>query len=859
MEKEKPMFRLKNVKLKPKLIGLFLAVGLLPLAAVGYWAVHLSSEAMMEDSYAQLRAIRDLKTSQIEDYFSTVDDEMNSLTHTVASLRQAEFDTLTAVHENQADAVEHYFARNAVSREDVKAGGAFEAAMNRITDIRDGLGETGESYLMERLDGRYLYRSSVETMGDGSFGFGYDATEIVPDYVVEAHKGASGRDVFTDKNGDLLMAVYSPLEIDGMNWVMVTKMNLDEAIVPTVLGESKDYYAQFLEESGYSDLFLIHPEGHIFYTVEREADYNTNILSGPFSESSLGNAVREAIENKELAFGDFQPYEPSGGVPAAFVADPIMHEGEAELVVALQLPLPEINQIMQSRVGMGETGESYLVGPDKLMRSDSFLDPEDHSVAASFADPENGDVDTVASRAALSGEAGTRIITDYLGGTVLSAYEPVQVFDTTWAVISEINHGEVTAPIDNLTTSILIAAAVLAALIALAAYLVASAIARPMVAGVSFAERVAEGDLTGELNVNQKDEVGQLATAMQNMVTHLRGVVAEIKSAGQNVSSGSQQMSSSAQQMSQGATEQASSSEEVSSSIEEMDSNIQQNADNAQETEKIARKAANDAEEGGKAVSQTVEAMRNIAEKISIIEEIARNTNLLALNAAIEAARAGEHGKGFAVVASEVRKLAERSQKAAGEISEVSSSSVEVAESAGSVLDSLVPDIKRTAELVQEISAASTEQRTGSDQINRAIAQLDQVTQQNASQSEEMSSMAEELASQAEQLESTISFFKVGDDGGEAWQHSYVHSDSYATHAGGTHGSAAAAGTRTAQAAGNGHSTVANANGTGNAKGTTGVTVSSSAANGTAAGSYGLGGRSAQANGTMEDDEFEEY
>jgi methyl-accepting chemotaxis protein len=200
--------------------------------------------------------------------------------------------------------------------------------------------------------------------------------------------------------------------------------------------------------------------------------------------------------------------------------------------------------------------------------------------------------------------------------------------------------------------------------------------------------------------------------------------------------------------------------------MEEMGSNISQNSDNASQTEKIALKAAGNAEEGGKAVSETVEAMREIAEKITIIEEIARQTNLLALNAAIEAARAGEHGKGFAVVASEVRKLAERSQKAAGEISELSQSSVDVAERAGEMIAGIIPDIRRTAELVQEINAASTEQDAGADQINNALAQLDQVVQQNASSSEEMASMAEELSSQAVQLQETVSFFQIDDLGG---------------------------------------------------------------------------------------------
>jgi len=293
------------------------------------------------------------------------------------------------------------------------------------------------------------------------------------------------------------------------------------------------------------------------------------------------------------------------------------------------------------------------------------------------------------------------------------------------------------------------------------ALLLTKAITGPVIKGVGFAKAMAEGDFTRLLDIDQKDEMGVLAASLNEMVGKLREVVAEVQSASENVASGSEELSASAQSMSQGATEQAASVEEISSSMEEMSSNIKQNAENAQQTQSIAVKAAQDAREGGEAVVSAVAAMKNIAEKISIIEEIARQTNLLALNAAIEAARAGEHGKGFAVVAAEVRKLAERSGSAAAEISELSSSSVQVAERAGSMLTKMVPDIQRTADLVQEIAAASQEQNSGADQINRAIQQLDQVVQQNASASEEMASTSEELSSQAEQLQSTMAFFRV--------------------------------------------------------------------------------------------------
>ncbi|HEX2865840.1 MAG TPA: methyl-accepting chemotaxis protein [Ignavibacteriales bacterium] len=273
------------------------------------------------------------------------------------------------------------------------------------------------------------------------------------------------------------------------------------------------------------------------------------------------------------------------------------------------------------------------------------------------------------------------------------------------------------------------------------------------------AEEIASGNLL--VNARERSENDKLMQSLDSMIKRLTEVVANVKQAADYVASGSQQMSSGSEQLSQGTTEQAASAEEASSSMEEMTSNIKQNAENALQTEKIALKSAEDAREGGRAVEETVVAMKEIASKISIIEEIARQTNLLALNAAIEAARAGEHGKGFAVVASEVRKLAERSQISAGEISQLSNASVQIAVKAGEMLKKIVPDIQKTSELVQEISAASNEQNSGAEQINSAIQQLNQIIQQNASASEEMAATAEELASQAEQLLDTVSFFKV--------------------------------------------------------------------------------------------------
>lgn len=317
----------------------------------------------------------------------------------------------------------------------------------------------------------------------------------------------------------------------------------------------------------------------------------------------------------------------------------------------------------------------------------------------------------------------------------------------------------------NIRTLLIIQASCLGlAVLATAAilFILKKRILAPLDKCVKAAKEVAAGNLGTRVNVSGNDELGSLAMALQTMIDETRRVVASVQSSSSSLNTSMHELSNSSKTLSDGATEQAAAVEEISASVEEMTSNIKQNAENTRKTEHMALQAAKDAEEGGEAVNKTESAMKTISEKIIIIEEIARQTNLLALNAAIEAARAGEHGKGFAVVASEVRKLAERSGSAASEISVLSVSSVKIAQEAGAKLRSVVPSIRQTAGLVQEISAANNEQYAGAEQVNKAIQQLDSVVQSNAAASEELAASSVQLSDQAQNLMDAISFFSLG-------------------------------------------------------------------------------------------------
>lgn len=596
-------------------------------------------------------------------------------------------------------------------------------AVNAIIQQRQGMGKTGESYLVGKTDGKITYRND-RIVRKGKIG--EDKTE---DFIEKALSGESGSTVKLRENADLRMIVYDPLKISGLNWAIVTSASFEEILSPSLEGEHKDFFAQYIQQHGYYDLLLIHPEGTVFYSVLHESDYHSNILQGDYASSGLGKLFRRVSETKAFGFEDFQPYTPSGGKPSAFMLQPFIYQGKIELVVAAQILNDGINQIMRERTGMGDTEETYLVGPDKLMRSDSRMNPEIYSVNASFANPLKSQMHTEAVQDALLGNTNRREITGYTGKIVLSAYTPINVWGKTWALIAEIEKSEALVAVTRLKRIFWVVMAVSTVIIVLIAIWLTRFIIRPV-----------------------------------------RKVTAGLSESSNKLSSISAQVASASQSLADASSHQASGLEQTVTSVEEIFSKVSENTLHAEKTHSLMGEINQEIskvniamDELTQAINEVSDTSRETVQIIKAIDTIAFQTNLLSLNAAIESARAGSSGAGFSVVTEEVRNLAVQSATSAKMTQQLIEKTVEKIEKGLASVVKTNESVKSVASLSDKISVlisemvlSSGEQSRGIEQIRKIALEIQKITQQNAANAEETAAISEEMDIQARHLKNYV-------------------------------------------------------------------------------------------------------
>lgn len=762
-----------KLNLKVKLLVTFLLVGIFPFAIMSITSLLKADSALHDQAFAQMRSMRDVKKGQVERYLQTIKNQIITFSEDHMTIQaMADFRTAYAnfISENSVDSsslkdlkkkLRTYYTNDFSNSYSGANNGKSPNVDNILNDLSDNCIALQYHYI----------KSNPHPLGSK------DALEYVKD----------------QSQYSKFHAKYHPP------------------------------IRNYLQKFGYYDIFLVEPQsGNIVYSVFKELDYATSLLDGPYAKTNFAKAFRQANQSSTadfVVFTDFEQYFPSYEAPAAFVASPIVKDGQKIGILVFQFPLDNLNVIMKERAGMGETGETYLVGKDLLMRSDSYLDPDNHSVAASFKNPEKGKVETAATKAALSGKTEEKIVIDYNNNPVLSAYTPLQFENLHWALLAEIDEAEAFAAVKALQWFSLIVAVVCIFGIFIIAFFMTRTIVQPVQAVVDSLSELSqgEGDLTTRLPIQTSDEIGKLAMRFNDFMEKLQQMIRDISKGIDTLSSSSTDLSSISEQMSANAEETSAKSNTVATAAEEMSTNmnsvsaaleqtttntnlvssaaeemtatINEIAESAENARSISEKAVLQTNDAGTQMSALGNAANAIGKVTETITEISEQTNLLALNATIEAARAGEAGKGFAVVANEIKELAKQTSEATLDIKQQiegiqnsTGSTVQAIDQIGQVIADVNETVATIATAVEEQSVSTREiadniaqvsMGTGevnenvaqssnvAEEITEAITEVNQSSNEMSVSSNQVNESAAELSQLAERLHEMAGRFKV--------------------------------------------------------------------------------------------------